>query len=49
MVDWKNGEFVRKSEFEQAVAAVEMFFPRFKGKLLWSKAVIAGRSVTHLI
>ncbi len=48
LVEWKNSRSISKSDFEGAVAGIEFLFPRFRGKLAWSRAVIAGRSVVHV-
>ena len=44
LVEWKNDprEGVTKARFEQTVASVEFFFPRFKGQLAWARAVLSG-------
>ena len=36
-----------KANMEGLVAAVELVQPRFKGRLLWSRACLAGWAVTH--
>ena len=38
---------VSKSDFEATVAAVELFFPRFRGTLKRSRAISKGWSVWH--
>ncbi len=47
LVEWKNSARISKSDFSNAVAAVEKFFPQFKGHLPWSHQVLVGWSVMH--
>ena len=44
LVEFKNDqiEYLTPAKFVNTVASVEFFFPRMRGRLLWSKAVIAG-------
>ena len=48
LVEWKNSRHVMKSEFEGCVAGFEFLFPRYRGKLGWCHAVIAGWNVVHV-
>ena len=48
LVEWKSARHPSKTQFEQAVASVEFFFPRWRGSLSWAKAVCAGWSISHV-
>ena len=48
LVEFKNSTLCSKSEFESTVASVEFLFPRFKGKLGWSRMCINGWNVIHV-
>ena len=48
LVEFKNSTLCSKSEFEATVAAVEFLFPRFKGKLGWSRMCLNGWNVVHV-
>ena len=48
VVEWKQATKPTKSEFEGVVAGLEFLFPRMKGGLKWSRAVIAGWNVVHV-
>ena len=47
-VEFKNATFCTKSEFEATIASVEFVFPRFKGKLGWSRMCLNGWNVVHI-
>ena len=47
VVEFKQDSALTKSQFEQLVAGIEFIWPRYKGKLCWSRAVIAGWSTAH--
>ena len=47
MVEYKNRSLCSKADFEATVSSVEFMFPRFKGKLLWSRMVLNGWNVVH--
>ena len=52
LVEYKNYPHdvaLKKHAFEELVAAVEFFFARFRGKLLWSKSVIRGWGIEHVV
>ena len=49
LVEWKNAETVRRSDFCTALAAVEFYFPRFKGDLAWAHAVGKGWGIADSI
>ena len=44
LVEYKNEclEVLTPARFGTLIASVEFFFPRFKGKLAWARAVLAG-------
>ena len=48
LVEWKNHDSVSKSNFEGAVACVEMALPAAKHHLPWSRAVVKAWSVSHV-
>ena len=45
LVEFKNEADLSQAKFAQLVSSVELFFPRFKGKLGWSHAVLAGMAI----
>jgi len=45
LVEYKNAVVLSKSQFANTVASVEMFFPRYKGKLRWAHAVLTGWNI----
>ena len=45
VVEWKNAEVVSRYNFSNCVAAIEFFFPRYRGKLSWAHAVASGWAV----
>ena len=45
---YKQVERISKADFEATVASVEFFFPRFRGGLKRSRAIIKGWSVWHV-
>ena len=47
LVEWKASTSPTKTNFEMAVAGVEFWNPRWKGKLAWSHAIINGMAVSH--
>jgi hypothetical protein len=48
LVEYKNSSHdITKSKFETLVASVEFMFPRFRGKLSWAHAVVAGWSFSQ--
>ena len=47
LVERKNSDNLTKAQFETLIAAVEFAHPPFKGRLPWSKAVLAGWNVSH--
>ena len=53
VVDFKNLQKVSRSQFGQLVSSIEFFFPRFKGQLVWSRAVLSGwdfsSSIKHAV
>ena len=48
LVEWKSDSDLRKSDFEAAVAAVEFLMPHLRGKLSWTRAVLAGWASAHV-
>ena len=48
LVEFKSCNTVSKSEFENMVAGVEFFFPRFRGKLAWARQVLAGWAAVYI-
>ena len=48
LVLYKQAARVSKTDFEGAVAAVEFFFPRFRGGMKRSRAVIKGWTIWHV-
>ena len=48
LVEYKNEADLSQSVFAQLVSAVELFFPRHKGKLAWSHSVLSGMAVAHV-
>ena len=47
LLEWKAATIPTKAKFEMAVASLEFLFPRFKGRLQWSRSVIAGWNASH--
>ena len=47
IVEWKVHGKPSKTQFTTALAAVEFFFPLYRGKLRWSHAVRSGWEVAH--
>ena len=47
LVEYRSEADVKMAAFAHLVSAVEMFFPRFKGGLAWSHAVLVGMAVSH--
>ena len=47
LVEFKNEADLSQAKFTQLVSSIELFFPRFKGKLGWSHAVLAGMAISH--
>ena len=48
LVMFKQCTRASKSDFETAVAAVEFFFPRFRGQMKRSRAIVKGWSIWHV-
>ena len=46
--EYKNSCLPSKAQFENLVAAVEFFFPRYRSQLKLSKAIVAGWSVSYV-
>ena len=49
LVEFENDEQIKKANFELLVAAVEFYFPRFKGRLCAARAVLVGWAVAHQV
>lgn len=48
LIEFKNSwPDISKSKFTTLVAAVEFYFPRFRGQLQWSHAALRGWSLAH--
>ena len=47
LAEWKNTDFPSKSEFEGALAGVEMVLPMSKGSLPWARSIAAAWNVCH--
>ena len=47
IVAYEQDQMLSKSTLENLVAAVGFCWPRFRGHLIWSKAVLAGWAVAH--
>lgn len=48
LVEWKNAAAVSKNSFSGAVAAVEFYFPMYRGHLPWSHHVLKGMNIVHV-
>jgi len=48
LVEFKDATFWIKSEFKATIASVEFLFPRFKGKLGWSRMCLNGWNVVFV-
>ena len=47
LAEWKNTDLPSKSEFEGALAGVEMVLPMSKGSLPWARSIAAAWNVCH--
>ena len=47
-VEYKNAVSLSKSDFEVLIAALELVFPRYKGRFSTCRAIVAGRNVRHV-
>ena len=47
IVEFKVEEDLSLSKLSTLLASVEYLFPRFKGKLDWTKSVIKGKSIKN--
>ena len=48
MVEWKSHTAPTKSQFSNALAALEYFFPQYKGSLKWAHSVKHSWDVAHV-
>ena len=47
LIEWKNTSFPSKSEFEAALAGIELRIPHTRGHLTWAKSVSSAWTVCH--